>query len=188
MSAPDDAVLVIQARAGDQEAFGQLVARHEKAMLAIARSYFASDADAEDAVQDAFVKAFQNLDQLETDSRFAAWLARITANISLNMIRSRSEKVSLAQFASTVQLHPRLGQTQFTPASLASKGERSDVVKAALGRLPEDLRVVLMLRFGEDMSYEQIAQYLDVTPSTVQGRLHRGKEALKAALNTLATA
>jgi len=149
VSDPHDATLVAQARAGDQEAFGQLVSRHEKAMFAIARSYFASEADVEDAVQEAFVKAFQSLAQLEADSRFAAWMARITVNTCLDLIRSRSGKVSLGQFASTVQLRPRLGQTQFTPAMLAVRGERSDFVKAAIGRLPEELRVVLMLRFPD---------------------------------------
>jgi RNA polymerase sigma-70 factor (ECF subfamily) len=186
MAAPDDPARVARARAGDRQAFGDLVARHEKAMLAIARSYFASEADAEDAVQEAFVKAFQSLDQLEADSRFAGWVARITVNTCLNIIRSRSDRVSLADFATSVQLRPRLGQTQFTPASLAGKGESADLVKAAIGRLPEELRVVLMLRFGEDMSYEQIADYLDVPAPTVQGRLHRAKEALKKSLKALA--
>ena len=68
MAAPEDRTLVERARSGDQEAFGQLVSRHERAMFAIARSYFASAADAEDAVQEAFVKAFQSLAQLEAGS------------------------------------------------------------------------------------------------------------------------
>jgi len=185
MSAPDDGSLVALARTGSQEAFGQLVTRHERAMFAIARSYFASEADVEDAVQEAFVKAYQSLPQLEVDERFTAWLARITVNTCLNLIRSRSNRISLGAFASTVQLHPRLGQPQFTPATLASKGERSDLVKAALGRLPEEQRVVLMLRFGEGMTYDEIADYLDVSLPTVQGRLNRSKQSLRKALKTL---
>ena len=188
MAAPDDRTLVEQAKAGDQDSFGQLLSRHESAMLAIARSYFASEADVADAVQEAFVKAFQKLGQLKAGDRFAGWLTRITVNTCLATLRSRSDKVSLEQFATTVQLRPRLGQVQFTPATLASKGERSDLVKAAIGRLPEDLRVVLMLRFGEDMTYDQVAEYLDVAPSTVQGRLHRAKQALRKTLRTLGSA
>jgi RNA polymerase sigma-70 factor (ECF subfamily) len=185
MAAPDDATLVEKARTGDKQAFGELVSRHEGAMFAIARSYFASEADVEDAVQEAFVKAYQRLSQLEAGSRFAGWLARITANTCIDTLRSKSEKVSLEQFATTVQLHPRLGQIQFTPATLASRGERSDMVRAAVGRLPEDLRVVVMLYFGEGMTYDQIADYLDTTFSTVQGRLNRAKQALKKVLKGL---
>lgn len=185
MAAPDDVRLVEQARAGSRQALGELVSRHEGAMLAIARSYFASEADVEDAVQEAFVKAYRKLSQLEAGSRFAGWLARITVNTCLDILKSKSEKVSLEQFATTVQLHPRLGQIQFTPATLASRGERSDLVKAAVGRLPEDLRVVVMLYFGEGMTYDQIAEYLDTTFSTVQGRLHRAKQALKKVLKGL---
>jgi RNA polymerase sigma-70 factor (ECF subfamily) len=185
MSASDDGTLVALARAGDQEAFGQLVTRHERAMFAVARSYFASEADVEDAVQEAFVRAFEALGQLRSGDRFAGWLARITVNTCLYTLRARTDKVSLADFASTVQLHPRLGQQQFTPGMLASKHERSDLVKAAIGRLPEDQRIILMLRFGEEMTYEQVADYLDVPTTTVQGRLHRAKEALKKTLKTL---
>jgi RNA polymerase sigma-70 factor (ECF subfamily) len=90
--------------------------------------------------------------------------------------------MSLADFASTVQLHSRLGRVQLTPASLASKGEEADRLKAAIGSLPEPQRVVLMLRYGRDLTYEQIGVYLDVPTSTVRGRLHTAKRALGAAL------
>jgi len=188
MAGADDATLVALARSGDQGAFGQLVSRHERAMFAIARSYFAAEADAEDAVQEAFISALGALDQLHSGHRFAAWLARITINTCLQTLRSRTDKVSLADFASTVEFQHRLGRVQLTPATLASRDERSDLVKAAIGRLPEDQRVILMLRFGEEMTYEQMAGYLDVPASTVQGRLHRAKEALRSTLKTLGSA
>ena len=116
-------------------------------MLAVARAYFASEADAEDAVQDAVVRAYRALDQLADGGRFAAWLARITVNTCLNILAARSDRVSLAQFASTVKLHRRLRGTTLTPASFASKGEEAELLKAAVGRLPEEQRVVLMLRY-----------------------------------------
>jgi RNA polymerase sigma-70 factor (ECF subfamily) len=184
----DDATLVRRARGGDAEAFGALVSRHERAMLAIARAYFASEADAEDAAQEAFVKGFQALGQLKSPERFKAWMARITATTCIDILRSRSEKVSLADFASTVQLFPRLGQEALTPGTLASAGERADLLRAAIGLLPEEQRVVLTLRYVEDMSYDQIAAYLDLPASTVRGRLHYAKQALREALRTLETA
>lgn len=178
----DDATLVARAKEGDREAFGSLVRRHNAAMLAIARAYFASEADAEDAVQDAFVKGYRQLDQLAFDSRFAAWVARITKTTCLNILAAQSDKISLAAFASTVKLEPRLGQVQFTPASLASKGEEAQQLMAAVGRLPEGQRVVLMLRYMEGMTYDQMALYLDVPASTVRGRLYAAKNALRRML------
>lgn len=186
MDVADDSELVSRAKSGDTEAFGELVARHERAMLAAARAYFASEADAEDATQDACVKAFQALGQLQDGARFAGWLMRITVNTCLDTLRARSDKQSLADFASTVRVFPRLGQPQFTPATLASRSEHSALLRAAVGRLPEDQRLAVMLHYAEEMSYEQIAGYLDVPPSTVQGRLRRAKQELKRLLGPLA--
>ena len=188
MATADDRELVASARRGDTEAFGELVSRHERAMLAAARAYFASEADAEDAVQDALVKAFRSLDQLQDGARFAGWLMRITVNTCLDTLRSRTDKQSLADFATSIQVFPRLGQQPLTPATLASRSERSELLRAAIGRLPEDQRVVVMLHYGGDMSYEQMAEYLDVPPSTVQGRLRRAKQALCELLRPLGPA
>jgi len=177
--------LVARAKAGDKDAFGELVNRHQKAMLAIARSYFASESDAEDAVQDAFVKAYERLGQLGNDRAFSAWMTRITRNVCVDTLRSRTDKVSLNDFASTARLRLRRGGPQFTPSTLASREERSEFVRAAIGHLPEDQRIVLMLQFGEEMTYEQIAEYLGLPVTTVQGRLHRAKRALRSVLRTL---
>jgi RNA polymerase sigma-70 factor (ECF subfamily) len=151
-------------------------------MLAIARAYFACDADARDAVQDAFVKAYRALQTLESDARFAAWLARITTNTCLDILRARTEKVSLAEFSSTVRLQPRLREEDLTPAALSSRNEEAEVMRVAVGRLPEKKRVILMLRYSDDMSYERIGDYLGLPVSTVRGRLHGAKCALRRIL------
>ncbi len=182
MADAEDATLVARAKAGDREAFGCLVTRHGRAMLALARAYFASEADAEDAVQEAVLRAFKFLDNLASNDRFAGWLARITVNTCRTILSGKTDKVSLADFASSMKLHPRLRETSLTPASLAGKGEEAELLKAALGRLPEKQREVLMLRYAEDMSYDDIAAYLDVPTSTVRGRLYMAKAALKALL------
>jgi RNA polymerase sigma-70 factor (ECF subfamily) len=183
--ATEDQGLVARAKRGDREAFGDLVVRHEGAMLAIARAYFASEADAEDAVQEAFVRAYRRLDQLAFENRFAAWVARITKNVCIDILRARTDKMSLADFASTVQFHKRVGPVQLTPGALASKGEEADMLRAAIGSLPEAQRVILMLRYTEEMSYDEMATYLDIPPSTVRWRLHAAKEALRRALRSL---
>lgn len=179
----DDGSLVGRTREGDRAAFGELVVRHERAMLAVARAYFASEADAEDAVQDAFVQAYEALDGLRDPGRFAAWLTRITINASLAILRARRDKQSLSDFASTVSLRPRVSPEQLTPAALALRSEESEQVKAAIGRLPEAQRVVIMLRYAADMSYDAVAAYLEVPASTVRGRLHLARTTLKTLLD-----
>jgi len=182
-----DSTLVARAKDGDREALGELLSRHERAMLAIARAYFASDADAEDAVQEASATACRSLDQLRDDGRFAGWLAAITRNACLQILRTRKDKQSLADFATSVQLHRRVGPTPLTPAALAQRQEGVDCLRIAIGRLSEDYRVAIMLRYSEDMSYDQIAAYLDVPLATVRNRLHRAKRALEEMLESLET-
>jgi RNA polymerase sigma-70 factor (ECF subfamily) len=151
-------------------------------MLVVARAYFASQEDAQDAVQEAFVEAFRALGKLRDGQSFAAWLTTITVRECLNILRTRTDKVSLEAYSSTAFLKPRLGQEQLTPATLASRTEEREVVMAALGLLPDSLRVVLMLRYAEHLSYDSIAGYLGVPASTVRGRLERAKQALCKAL------
>ena len=186
MAEPSDRELVEQVRAGDNEAFGELLERHQRAMLAVARCYFASEADIDDAVQEALLRAFRNLDQLSNPSSFKSWLTRITRRVCIDTLRSRTDKLSLSDFASTARLRPRLGQTQFTPATLTRKGEVVELVRVAIGHLPEGLRVVIMLQYSERMTYDQIAEYVGVPATTVQGRLRRAKRALGAVLKALA--
>jgi len=185
MPTSDDATLVTQAQAGDRQALGELLSRHRRAMLAIARAYFAAEADAEDAVQEGTTKVWQALGQLEDAQRFSGWVVRIMVNICLEVLRTRKDKVSLADFATSVQVFPRSGQEALTPAALASQHEHADLLRIAIGRLSEEHRVALMLRYSEDMSYEAIGAYLDVPLSTVRSRLFKAKRALGDMLNSL---
>ena len=187
MSASDDSTLVEQARAGARKAFGELVKRHSRPMVDIARAYFAEQADAEDAVQDAFVKAFESLPQLRDPARFASWLARITSRVCIDTLRSASKRLSLADLATSVPLRPRVGQLPLTPATLAGKSEEAEMLRAAVGRLRESYRVVIMLRYAGEMSYAEIADYLDVPVTTVETRLKRAKKALRKLLTSAAT-
>ena len=183
----NEAALVRRAQKGDRGAFGELVERHERAMLALARAYFASESDAEDATQTAFLQAFKFLGKLRDVRKFPYWLARITKRTCLDMLRSRSDVVSLAGFSSTVQFRRRVGQGDLTPASMSSKNEEAELVKAAMGCLSEHHRIVLMLRYTEHMSYSQIAAYLGVPHTTVRSRLHKGKRALRRALESISS-
>lgn len=181
----DDAQLVRKAKRGERDAFDELARRHERAMLAVARAYFASDSDAQDAAQTAFLKAFQSLGDLQNGRCFASWLMRITVRVSLDILRARSDKVPLADLSSRIEVKPRVRAADLTPASLAVKNEEAELVRAAVGGLPEEQRIVLMLRYTEQMSYKTVAEYLNVPVSTVRGRLYKAKLALGRALKAL---
>ena len=105
-------------------------------------------------------------------------------NTCRDILRTCSEKVSLTEFSSTASLRPRLGQDYLTPFSLSSRSEEAELVRIAIGRLPEEQRIVLMLRYVEHMSYEEVALYLEVPPSTVRGRLYHAKRALRGLLES----
>lgn len=186
MPGQQGSALVSLARAGQREAFGELVKRHQMAMIAVARAYFASEHDAEDAVQEAFVKAFCGIGTLKADGAFASWLTTITVRTCIDTLRTRRDKLALEDFASTARLRLRVGEPELTPATATSRAEMSDLVKAAVGTLPEEQRVALLLHYGEDMTYREIGEYLDLPEPTVQGRLRRAKKALKSVLRALA--
>ncbi len=181
----EDGTLVLRAQSDDREAFAELISRHERAMFGIARAYFASEADVEDAVQEAFMKAFRALGQLRDEHRFAAWLTKVTVNTCLDLLQSRSDRVSLDQFSSSVQVSLRVGREMLTPATLAKRSEYTDLLKAAIGHLPPEHRVAIMLRYSQHMSFKQMATYLGVPLSTLQTRVHSAKRSLKRALKTL---
>ena len=181
----EDGTLVMRAKSGDSEAFAELVARHERVMFGIARAYFASEADVEDAVQEAFMKAFRAVGQLRDEHRFAPWLAKVTVNTRLGMLRSGRDRVSLDQFSSSVHVSLRVGREELTPATLAKRSEYTDLLKAAIGHLPPEQRVAIMLRYTQHMSFKQMATYLAVPLSTLQTRVHSARRALKRALKAL---
>jgi len=108
-------------------------------------------------------------------------------NTCLDTLRARKDKQSLADFATSVPLRARFGGPQLTPASLASRSEETEMLRVAIGRLPEPQRIVVMLRYGSELSYEQIAEYLNLPVTTIDSRLHKAKLALRKMLKPLDT-
>ena len=185
MSPVEDGTLVLRAQSGDREAFAELASRHERALFGVARAYFASEADVEDAVQEAFMKALRALGQLRDEQRFAPWLTKVTVNTCLGMLRSGRDRVSLDQFSSSIQVSLRVGREVLTPATLAKRSEYTDLLKAAIGHLPPEQRVAVMLRYRQDMTFKQMGTYLGVPLTTVQTRVQSAKSSLKRALKAL---
>jgi RNA polymerase sigma-70 factor, ECF subfamily len=168
-----DAALVQAVRAGDREAFGQLIERHGARIHALCYRIAGRAAVAPELAHDSFVEAFLKLEQLREPALFAAWLRRIALNVCRMWLRRRPPEQSLDEEASAVA--SREPEPEPEPEELAS-------LAAGLTRLRAQHRVVLALRYLENLSYEEIATFLGVPLGTVMSRLHRARHALRTEL------
>ena len=185
-----DAILLAGLRSRDQYAFEEMVRRFGGRLLATARRYLRSEADACDALQDAFLCAFKSIDTFKGDSQLSTWLHRILVNCALMHLRARRDCAE-ADEGEIDELLPRFdtagnwldGHIHSGPAHvLFETSETRATVRRCIELLPDNYRIVLMLRDIEELATEEVAGLLDVTPSNVKVRLHRARQALKTLL------
>ena len=175
-------VWIEAARRGDKKAFGQLVRRHQKRLFRFVLGLTGSFDQAEDIVQDAFVKAYQALDTFETGRDFYPWLSTIARNKALNAMARDERKESLDKIQEQGYDSP-----SDDPGPLAEliSSENQQRFYAALKTLPEQYRTVFVLRHFEELSYDEIAKQLKIAPGTVDSRLYRARQLLVEALKDL---
>jgi RNA polymerase sigma-70 factor, ECF subfamily len=164
----DDAALVAKTLGGDTAAFGILVERYQKVLYTVAYRMLANPEDARDATQATFVRAFERLSTYSDQYRFFSWIYRIAVNECLNVIRSRRPQEALT---------PALAAAG-SPFDSAASRERRLQVQAALQELTPDYRAVVVLRHFAGLSYDEIAEALDVPAKTVKSRLHTARQRL----------
>jgi RNA polymerase sigma-70 factor (ECF subfamily) len=169
----DDSVLVRWAQEGHSEAFEHLVRRHRVLVYRTALRLTGDAHVAEDVAQDAFIAAWESLRLFRADSSFATWLYRIVVNRARNSFRGRHDV--------PVEEVPVDGCHPGADAEAIAR-EGSDRVLSAIMELPFEQRAALVLRLFEELTYEEIAQILGITPDAVRGRLHRARNQLAKAL------
>jgi RNA polymerase sigma-70 factor (ECF subfamily) len=187
-AADGDLDLVHASKNGDVAAFEQLVKRYDRKLLRIAQHVTHNREDAEDAVQEAFFKVFQNLGEFREDSKFSTWLIRITLNQSLMKVRKQRrtiKEVSLEEdFQTDGDLLPmEVADWAPNPEQLYRASELRDILIKALGELRPILRTVFVLRDIEGLSTAQTAEVLNLSYSAVKARLWRGRLQLREFLN-----
>jgi RNA polymerase sigma-70 factor, ECF subfamily len=170
---PDDR-LVGRAAQGDQEAFTELVRRHERRVFAVTMRMLGREEDALDATQDAFLTVFRKIGQFRGESAFTTWLHRIAVNACYDILRKKSRQPVL-HLASEDDYRQEEGPPVADHAAAVAGG--IDVARALL-EVPEDFRAVLILADVHDLAYEEIAAILEIPVGTVKSRLHRGRVAL----------
>ena len=185
----DEAELVSRLRAGNSDAFETLVRTYSPSLLRTARRFLRSEEDARDALQDAFVSVFKSIGTFASNAQLSTWLHRIVINRSLMKLRSQRrhpeediEKYLPRFLEDGHQAEPGAAW----PEGADSMMEREEVralVRESIDRLPESYRVVLLLRDLEELSTEEAAEVLGVTPNAIKIRLHRARQALRAILD-----
>lgn len=173
-----DEVLIQQARKGSQQAFSQLVQRHQGSVYSLCYRMVGNPAEAEDLAQEAFLRLYRSLDSFKAGGRLRPWLHRITANVCMDQLRRRREATLPLDELMASENGPSTHRRDELPEdAYLSRETRLDVQQALL-RLPGEYRVALVLRYLEDLSYQEIAEALGVTLSTVETRIFRAKKML----------
>ncbi|TWB94616.1 RNA polymerase sigma-70 factor (ECF subfamily) [Bradyrhizobium macuxiense] len=177
-----DAELVQRAIARDEAAIRAIMQANNRRLFRLARGILRNDNEAEDAVQDAYVRAFTHLDQFRGDSSLSTWLSRIAINEALSRVRSRRSNVEWSELpkgaleAQIIQFP--LSSTDDPEKSMAQR-EIQQVVEHAIDELPEAFRLVFITRVIEGMNVEETADILGLKPETVKTRLHRARTMLR---------
>lgn len=181
MTEASDGDLVARALGGESRAFGVLVTRHQDRMLAYAKYMGFGDAQANDLVQDAFVRAYRHLKRCGDPERFAGWLFRILSNLcrTAGSKRSRRRMQPLEGVKSTLESEAP------SPHEAAEESWTREKVRAALETVPEDQREALVLMYLQGYSVSEIEELTGASASAVKMRLKRGRDALRVELAPL---
>jgi RNA polymerase sigma-70 factor (ECF subfamily) len=182
LKAARDAELVTRSKAGDIEAFGELVRRYQKQVFRIVLRMVKSPDDADDITQDTFVRAHRGLGTFKDEFDFHPWLFRIAYNQAINFINKRKRQAA-ADIDEIPERDIKGGPEPESPMQSASRRELLGRLESALNQLPEEQRTVFLLRVQEGLSYEEIAETMDTPKGTVMSRLARARMALRKHLD-----
>lgn len=189
-SQPDesDIDLVRRVQRGDKRAFDLLVLKYQQKVAGVVSRYLHNQADIQDVVQEAFIKAYRALPKFRGDSAFYTWLYRIAINTAKNHLVSRSRRPPGsdvdAEVAEQLDVGVRL-QSRATPEDLLMMKEVESAIWDAINALPDELRTAITLREIDGMSYEEIAQAMDCPVGTVRSRIFRARETIDGVIQPL---
>ena len=182
----DEPLLVAAAKSGDGAAFEELVNRYERKIFRLTMNITRNREDAEDAMQDAFMKAYSHLASFQEDSRFYTWLVRIAANEALMRLRKRRpNQVSLDEpLEGDEELIPRQVEDWGpSPEQRYAQNELNDILNQVIDELEPDYRTVFVLRDVEELDTEETAAVMGISVAAVKSRLLRARLKLRQKLN-----
>jgi RNA polymerase sigma-70 factor (ECF subfamily) len=174
----DDAALLARLRAGDARAFETLVITYQHRVFGVALRMLGSRAEAEDIAQETFLRAHRAVGEFRGEARLSTWLYAIASRLCLNRLALAPRRLERADDAALL----RLPAPAADAASALERSELAAALQQAIAELPEDRRIVVVLRDLEGLAYEEIAEALGLELGTVRSRLHRARSDLKAKL------
>nr|MBN1228752.1 sigma-70 family RNA polymerase sigma factor [Anaerolineae bacterium] len=180
-----DQELVVQVINGDQQAFAELVERYQQAAYNLAYRMLGNPGEAEDAAQEAFLRAYQHIKRYDTSRPFKTWLLSITSNHCIDRIRKR--RLTWLSIDEPLPPHPALTSSAPQPEASTIAEERNAAIQALLSDLEPDYRMAVVLRYWYDMSYVEIADIMETTESAIKSRLFRARRMLAEQLQTGST-
>jgi RNA polymerase sigma-70 factor, ECF subfamily len=173
-----DEAVITRVRAGERDLFEIIMRRYNQRLYRAARSILRNEAESEDVVQDAYVRAYTHLGQYAGKAKFSTWLTRIAVNEAIRRLRKRKDRDDMLRLAATTPL------TAESPDRHVSDKEVRQIMESAIEGLPPAYRSVVMLRDIEDLSTAEAADCLGIPPATVKTRLHRGHTLLRVKLRS----
>ena len=178
----DDAEIVRRCREGDEKAYRELVARYQRQVYSLALRMVRQAQDAEDLTQETFVRMFRAIDRYDPTRPFGAWLFTIASRLAIDHIRRGKVKTISLQWREAGSDEERtldVEDTTLRPDELAAHAEEEQRTQDLIDLLPPHYRIVVVLRHQQDLSYEEIAEMLNLPLGTVKARIHRARALLK---------
>jgi len=166
--------LITEAKAGDKEAFSMLVENYQRPVFSVCYRMLGTPTAAEDAAQEAFIRAYQALDRYDPERSFATWILSIASNYSIDQLRKK--KVTILSMDSDKHAWLAPPDPGPSPEKVALDKEKNALVQAILADLTETDRAAVILQYWHDYSYEEIAETLDLSSSAVKSRLFRARK------------
>ncbi len=177
--------IIQRAKNGDRDAFAELVDLYKDKIYHVSYRMLGNRQEAEDVAQETFLRVYANLDSYDPKYKFSTWIYRIASNLSIDVIRKRKKNLSIdAEItgADGVDWHDRLADTSKGPEEEVLTDELQEEVQGAIMGLSPKYRVVMLLRYIENLSLQEISEVVQLPVSTIKTRIHRGREALRKKL------
>ena len=181
----NDEETVARARRGDEAAFAELIRRHHAWVMGLCASTLGDRAQAEDAAQDIFLKAYRSLERFQGTASFSTWLHRIAVNRCLDLLRARARRKTESWDALLEDEGERIHQLLVAPPDEERRREDADLVARVMARLPPAYRVALTLREVQGLSYAEIAEAMSCSLDSVKARLRRARQVFQERLRHL---
>lgn len=180
--------IVRRAQNGDRLAFGELIELYKDRLFNLAYRILGNRTDAEDILQDTFMKVYVHLNSYQADYKFSTWIYRIATNACIDRLRKRKSDLSLDEESETSEgtegtdLYARIASLGMSTEDSAIRNETHFEIRQAMESLPPSYRSVILLRYVHELSLQEISEAVNLPVSTVKTRIHRGREALRAVL------